>query len=451
MTANGAGLHVAIVGASLAGVRAAASLRQLGFEGRLTLIDAEPGEPYDRPPLSKGFLAQTLDDTAVRLRDASKIDATWIRGRRAINASTAERTLDLDDDTTVGFDGLIIATGSRPRSDLQALVPGTGGPPAEVHVLRSLNDATRLRRALSRPGIRVAVIGAGFIGTEIAATARRLGHAVSLIDQSPVPLRKAVGPTVGGYVAALHRDHGVDLHLGTQVRALDVRHNGRISGVVLDDDTVIPADLVVLGLGAIPNVEWLHHSGALLDDGVRTDAQLRVRDTSHQSIPGIVAAGDIARWPHPLFDDEPVRLEHWSNAADHAAIAARTVLADLVGEAAPEVCASVPSFWSDQYDRKVMSVGLPHLGEDSAVLDGRIADDRFVVGFGRRGRLVGAVGVGSPRTLARYRRLIARQSSWPVAAADPETGPSATGPMPGPASSPASASVASCLPSGHDR
>lgn len=415
------GLHVVIIGASLAGVRAAVSLRELGFAGRLTLADAELEEPYDRPALSKGFLAQALTAADIRLRDAAGLDATWLRGRRAVGASMVDRLVRLDDGRSVRFDGLIIATGTRPRTGLEVLTRGAASPPTGAYVLRSLSDALKLRRALSGPRARVAVVGAGFVGTEVAAAARQLGHAVSLIDAAPVPLVKAVGPTMGGFVAALHRRHGVDLHLGVAVRELDVR-DGRAQGVVVDDHTVVPADLVVLGLGAVPNVEWLQHSGALLDDGVRTDVGLRVLDITWEPIPGVVAVGDVARWPHPLFDDEPVRLEHWSNAADHAPVAARTVLADLVADDVPSACQSVPSFWSDQYDLKLMSVGLPHLGAESTVLEGRVADGRFVVGFGRRGRLVGAVGVGSARSLATYRRRIARRDPWPPPANSPPAG-----------------------------
>lgn len=417
------GAHVVIIGASLAGIRAAASLRELGFAGQLTVVDAEPDEPYDRPPLSKGFLARTLERADIRLRVTADLEATSLRGHRAVGASMTDRIIHLHDGTTLRFDGLIIATGARPRTGLDSLIGSEAPLPDGIHVLRSLADADRLRQALKVPEQRVAVLGGGFVGTEVAATARQLGHSVSLIARTPVPLARAVGHTMGSHIAELHRSRGVDLRLGTVVHKLNLR-DGRVTGAAVGGGTVVPAELVVVGLGATPNVEWLSQSGVLLEDGVRTDASLRVLDISGAPLTAVVAAGDVARWPHPLFDHEPVRLEHWSNATDHASVAAHTLLADLTGNGAPvAACESVPSFWSDQYDRKVMSVGLPHLGEESAVIDGRVAEGRFVVGFGRRGRLVGAVGIDSPRSLAMLRRHIARHGPWPPPANSPPATP----------------------------
>ncbi len=231
-------------------------------------------------------------------------------------------------------------------------------------------------------------------------------------------------------VAELHRDHGVDLRMGTRVAGFETQA-GRLAAVRLDDETVIPAELAIVGLGTTPNTAWLAGSTVLLESGVRTDAALRVLDTSRRPFPAVVAAGDVARWPHPLFDDEPVRVEHWSNATDHARTAARTLLAELsvpteaIGSPTDvQPCGTVPSFWSDQYATRVLSVGLPQLADDAMVLEGDPASSDLVVGYGRRGRMVGAVTLDQPRRLATYRRHIAAGGPWPPHPTD-EVRPSA--------------------------
>lgn len=420
-----------VVGASLAGLRAAEALRAGGFAGHLSVVGEELHEPYDRPPLSKGVLAGTTNLAALRLpslTDPATLDASWRLGVRAVGLDLRRREVVLDDGTRLAFDGLVIATGARPR-----LLPGAEDITG-VHALRTLDDALRLREALLQRPCHVAVLGSGFIGSEVAAIAGSLGLDITLVDAAPLPMLAAVGEQVAAFCADLHRRHGVHLRLGTGVRQLHATSGGRLSSVELTDGTRVVADLAVMGLGALPNTEWLTGSGVLLDRGVRTDAALRVLDPTGAVVPGVVAAGDVARWPHQLFDDELVRIEHWSNAVDQAAAAARSLLHHLAGAAhpqglsrpnpdhlpqgddpagAPPPFTAVPSFWSDQYDAKILSVGLPAFGTDSAVLDGDLAGGRFTVGYGRHGRMFGAVAVNYPRRLAGYRRHIAARGPWP--------------------------------------
>lgn len=416
--------RVVVIGGSLARLRAAEALRRRGYRGRLSIVGEEVHAPYDRPPLSKSVLAGTALPASTALPIAAELDAEWIRGHRATAADFARHSITLDDERELVYDGLVAATGARPRM-LSTAIERTQAPtPHGVHVLRTLDAAVSLRDALRQGPRRVAILGAGFIGTEVAATARVLGHAVTLIDSAPLPLWHAVGPHVGQHCAELHHRRGVDLHLGASAEELETV-NANVTGIRLQDGTLIEADLVVVGLGAQPNTEWLTGSGARIDDGLHTDAFLRVINTQGEPIPGVVAAGDLVRAPHPLFDDQPVRTEHWSNAGGQAQIAAQTLLAHLRAQtrpsmpelaaapAAPEPFAAVPTFWSDQYETTITSVGLPHLAEHSTVIDSDTSNGTLVVGYERAGRMVGAVAINQPRPLGAYRRHIAAGGTWP--------------------------------------
>ncbi len=403
------GAHIVIVGGSLAGVRAAASLRELGFGGHLSVVDQSPYPPYDRPPLSKGMLTGAQSEADIRLSELVDTDVVWQGGRSACGLSMDSRTLHLDDGGRLNFDGLIIATGVSPRRF------GASSTEPGPLLLRSLDHARDLRRALTERSGRLLVIGAGFIGTEVAASARGLGWEVTLVVRESAPLQRALGRGLGRYVGSLHRRHGVDLRLDTAITDLHVAadHTGQAT---LDDGSTIEADLIVAGIGSVPNTAWLDDSDLWIDDGVHTESCLRVLNTSGRPVHGIAAAGDITRWSHPLFGPVPVRVEHWSNAAEQGRVAARTVLADLAGPASgieATAHASVPSFWSDQYDTKILSVGLPHLADTARIVEGDPDTGTFVVAYGRDGLLVGAAGVGSSRSLARYRRAIARREDFP--------------------------------------
>lgn len=392
--------EVVVVGASLAGLRAAEALRRHGFDGRLTLVGAEPHRPYDRPPLSKELLAGTLgpDDVTLWRDQHDRLGITERLGVAATGLDLGARQVSLADGARLPFDGLVIATGAHPRR-----LPGL--PALEgIHVLRTLDDALALRAELER-GPRVCVIGGGFIGAEVAATCRGRGLAVTVLEALEAPMVRGLGPRIGGVLAALHRDHGVDLRCGVRVEA--VEGDRRVERVRLADGGVVDAEVLVVAIGVEPTTGWLAGSGLRLDDGVVCDA------TCHAA-PGVVAAGDVARWPNPRFDGALMRIEHWTNAVEQGTHAAAALLA---GPEAAEPFAPVPFVWSDQYDTKIQVVGHLPGADRSEVVAGRLEDRRFVVAFGRSGRLVGAVGFGQPRLVMRFRALIAEAAPFDAAPA----------------------------------
>jgi 3-phenylpropionate/trans-cinnamate dioxygenase ferredoxin reductase component len=386
---------IVIVGASLAGLRAAETLRLEGYDDRIVLIGAEPHLPYDRPPLSKELLAGEWEPEQVALRkqpyDDLELDL-WL-GRRATNLDVTDRMVHLGGDEALAFDSLVIATGSRPRT-----LPGT--PPLDgIFVLRTLDDCLAIRARLdTRP--RVVVIGAGFIGSEVAATCRRRGLDVTVLEMLPAPLVRGVGPVIGEACGRLHRDHGVDLRCGVTVAGFEGGEH--VERVRLADGSTIDADLVVVGVGVTPETEWLDDSGLALDDGI-------VCDETCLAAPGIVAAGDVARWPNRLFGGESMRVEHWTNATEQGVAAARRLLVD---DRCAESFAPVPFVWSDQYDVKIQVVGSIRGDDEVEVVDGSLDEHRFVALFGRGGRLVGALGFSRPRLVMQYRRMIAERASW---------------------------------------
>jgi NADPH-dependent 2,4-dienoyl-CoA reductase/sulfur reductase-like enzyme len=385
---------IVIVGASLAGLRAAETLRHEGYDGTLVMLGDERHLPYDRPPLSKELLAGEWEPEQIALRKQpyDDLDLDLRLGRRATGLDVAASEVAIDGGEQLEFDGLVIATGARPRT-----LPGT--PPLDgIFVLRTLDDCLAIRARLEqRP--RVVVIGAGFIGSEVAATCRRRGLDVTVLEMLPVPMARAVGPVIGDVCGQLHRDHGVDLRCGVTVAGFEGRE--RVERVVLADGSAIEADLVVVGVGVVPATDWLEGSALTLDNGV-------VCDETCLAAPGIVAAGDVARWPNPLFDGESMRVEHWTNATEQGVAAARRLLADNTGAA----FAPVPFVWSDQYDVKIQVVGCIHPDDEVVVADGSFAERRFVALYGRDDRLVGALGFSRPRVVMQYRRMIADRASW---------------------------------------
>ena len=381
--------RVVVVGASLAGLRAAEALRANGFDGEITVIGAEAHPPYNRPPLSKGVLTGTVTLDSCTLQPASDLEADWVLGRTATALDLERREVRLDGDGSRPFDGLVIATGSRPR-------PWPGGTaPRDVMYLRGLDDAVALRDGLSRSPRRLLVVGAGFIGSEVASSAAAIGVPVKLVELGAAPLAALLGPEVGEFFADVHRRHGVDLRTGTTVERF--LGEDRLRGARLTDGTTVEADVAVVALGATPNLEWLAGSGLQLDRGVLCDETLRCVGTT-----GVVAAGDIARWPHPLFGDEPVAVGHWSNAVEQGQAAARTLLA--TGPAEP--FAAVPTFWSEVHGHKIRSAGLPQLADEAYVVEGALEDGRFAAVYGRGGTLTGALTVNMNRKLPTYQRLI---------------------------------------------
>ncbi len=401
---------VVIVGASLAGLRAAEELRALGHTGRITMVGDEPHRPYDRPPLSKQVLAGTKppESTALVVGRGSvdDLDLDWRLGESASGLDLAARSVLLAGGEQLRYDGLVIATGASPKR-----LPGTDHLD-NVHTLRSLDDCEAIRAGLTAAPRRVAVVGAGFIGAEVAATCRGLGIEVSLIEALPVPLERGLGPTMGSVVADLHRDHGVDVRLGVGVVLIEGGdHAERIR---LTDGAVLDVDLVVIGIGVTPNTAWLEGSGLTIDNGI-------VCDATCAAAPGVVAAGDVARWPNRRFG-EVMRVEHWDNAIAMGTHAARTLVA---GPAAAEPYEPVPWFWSDQYDRKIQLAGLAGPDDDVEVVSGSVEDRRFVAFYGRAGRLVGVLGMSQPAQVIKWRHLVEEGVSWGDALA------AAAAPLPG--------------------
>jgi NADPH-dependent 2,4-dienoyl-CoA reductase/sulfur reductase-like enzyme len=378
---------VAVVGASLAGLSAARALRDQSYDGRIVVIGDEVHAPYDRPPLSKEFLAGTasLDDIALGAPDDADLALGWRLGTTAVGLDHISRSVLLHDGSEVKADGVVLATGARARR-----LPGSEGLDG-VHVLRSLDDAIALREDLAAAE-RLVVIGAGFIGAEVASTARKLGLEVTVVETQPIPLAGPLGPEMGAVCAELHADHGTRLVAGTGVSRLV--GTGGVEAVELADGTRLPADVVVVGVGAAPNIEWLADSGIALGNGVLTDAR------GATNIPGVVAVGDCAAaWSASA--ERHVRIEHWTHALEQPTTAVTTLLG--TGGPAPT---PVPYFWSDQYGARIQFAGSRRQGDVARVVEGSCADRSFLVVYERDGHPVAVLGMNQPRLFTRWRRQL---------------------------------------------
>ncbi|WP_406433100.1 NAD(P)/FAD-dependent oxidoreductase [Streptomyces sp. NBC_01589] len=384
---------VAVVGASLAGLSAARSLRKRGYDGRLVVIGDEPHRPYDRPPLSKEFLAGDIGEADLALEsDDEDLQAEWLLGARAAGLDSADRAVRLADGREVRADGFVIATGAAART-----LPGTDGL-AGVHTLRTLDDARALRDELALGG-RLVVIGGGFVGAEVASTAYALGLDVTVVEAAPTPLAGPLGETMGGIVSALHADHGVRLLCGVGVKGLS--GESRVDAVLLEDGRSIPADTVVVGVGARPCVEWLEGSGVALDNGVKCGADGRT------SLAGVVAVGDCASWYDPHAGIHR-RVEHWTGARERPDAAVATLLS--WGAAEPGV-PRPPYFWSDQYGVKIQFAG-HSAGADSVTVEEGVPDDRsFLAVYRRAGHPVAVLAMNQPRLFMRWRKQLASATS----------------------------------------
>jgi 3-phenylpropionate/trans-cinnamate dioxygenase ferredoxin reductase subunit len=388
---------IVIVGASLAGLRTAEALRKRGYEGRLWLVGDELHRPYDRPPLSKQVLTGEWGPSRVFFRQKEGYDALsldFVLGERAVSLDPRERKVTLSNGDVLDYDGLVIATGARART--LSIGAGLEG----MHVVRTLDDSLAIRAALEhRP--RVLVVGAGFIGLEVAAACRKLGLEVTIAEADPLPLSRNLGPVVGEAIARMHRGHGVDLRCGVTVSALEGQ--GRVERARLSDGATLEVQLVVAGIGVIPNVAWLAGSGVRLGNGVECDAQCAT------NVPGVFAAGDVASAPNVLFD-ETLRVEHWSNAIDQAQL----VAAGLLGQS-PQAAPSLPYFWSDQYDVKLQFAGRVRPGDELVMVEGTLDDRAYVAAFERAGVLRGALACNRPGPFIRFRKLILERATLETA------------------------------------
>ncbi|ANN21597.1 pyridine nucleotide-disulfide oxidoreductase [Amycolatopsis orientalis] len=375
---------VAVVGTSLAGLRSAQELRARGFGGRLVMIGAEP--PYDRPPLSKDFLLGKVSADDLALAGQAGLDALeaeWHLGVRA--EKLGGDGVVLDDGTTIAADGYVIATGAVART------LGAARNLKGVHTLRTLADATSLKRDLAAGPSSVVVIGAGFIGAEVASACRSLGNDVTVIEAMAVPLAPVVGPEMGAVCGALHAENDVRLLAGVPVAGLT--GTDRVTGVRLADGRMIPADLVVAGVGARPVTEWLTGSGLAVDDGVLVDSGCVTAN------PRVIAVGDVARYRCPLRGRR-IRAEHWTAANDQPAVA----VANLLAGSTVTHFARHGYFWSDQYGHRIQFAGVAT--EDVRIVEGDVTSKRFVAAFHRDDVLTGVFAIDSPRPFTRLRRSL---------------------------------------------
>jgi len=391
---------VVVAGASAAGLSTAEALRRQGFDGRITLIGEEEHPPYDRPPLSKEILSGSWPDERVWLRDDAALAGLELDLRLGVRAETVDtgaKVVRLSDESAVSYDELVIATGVRPRR-----LPGTADVPG-VHTLRTLADATALRAALAGSP-RLVIVGAGFLGAEVASVARQAGAEVTLVSDIEAPLSDVLGPELGELLIGVHKEHGVEVVTGTRVEEVLVS-GGRAHGVRLAGGRVIEADAVLVSIGSVPNVEWLAGTGIEVGNGVRCDQYC-------QAGPGVWAAGDVASWHHPGLG-ERIRIEHRTNAAEQGMAVARNILA---GEnRAP--FAPVPYIWSDQYDLKIQIYGLPRGADTFAVTEGALADRRLVGLYGKDTKVRAAVGINMVRPVRAARALVATPTAWEAATA----------------------------------
>jgi NADPH-dependent 2,4-dienoyl-CoA reductase/sulfur reductase-like enzyme/ferredoxin len=399
--------RVVIVGASLAGLRAAYALRREGFAGSLTLIGDEPHEPYDRVPLSKHVLTGWVPAQRTALPRSGGLDADWRLGQPAVGLDRRGKRVLLAGGEIVEFDRLLIATGVRAQPWPNASEAALDG----VYTVRSSDDAAALRERLAGEPGRVLVIGAGFIGSEVASDCCELGVDVTVVDRGPAPLAGALGAAVGRVAAEMQREAGVQLRTKTSVSALEGDADGRLRRARLSDGSMLDVDVAVAALGSRRNIEWLDGSGLAAGRwGVACDAGCRAFDVNGVVTDDIFVAGDVARFPHPAYNYEFMALEHWGNAVDQAEIAAHNMVS-----AGPDLWPhlALPVFWSTQFGTEIKSIGVPTFADEVAVVQGSTADRRFVAAYGRRGRITAAVTFDHGMWLEFYGRLIEQAAPFP--------------------------------------
>ncbi|MET9381683.1 FAD/NAD(P)-binding oxidoreductase [Streptomyces sp. NPDC002928] len=406
--------RIVVVGASLAGLRAAEALRNEGFTGSLTMIGDELGEPYDRPPLSKQVLTGWVsagDTTLPRRRD---IDAEWLLGVPASGLDLAANQVRLADGREVPFDRVLISTGVRARPwfvETEAALDG-------VFVLRTREHAEGLQRALAAGPSRVLVIGAGFTGSEIASICRERDIPVTVAELAPAPLVGALGALIGDVAADLQRAHGVDLRCGVKVTQLEGDAQGRLRRAHFDDGSTIDADVAVVALGGIRNTEWLRGSGLAAGVwGIACDTGCRALDLNGLITDDVFVAGDVARCPNPIYEYRLISLEHWANAVEQAEVAAHNMVS-AQADRWPHL--SIPVFWSIQFGVNIKTVGVPTFADEVVVSQGSVSDRRFVAAYGYRGRVTAAVSFNNAKWLDHYRQLIETAAPFPPPSPTPD-------------------------------
>jgi NADPH-dependent 2,4-dienoyl-CoA reductase/sulfur reductase-like enzyme len=382
---------VIIVGASMGGLRAAEALRRFGYAGAITVIGEESHAPYNRPPLSKEVLAAEVSHEAVAFpqRD-STADVNWLLGTRVDSADLEHCTVTDSNGETHPYSTLIIATGLRPRR-LQV-------PNSELsgrHAVRTLDDAIALRSDL-KPGAKVVVLGAGFIGCEVAATARKLGCEVTVVAPGVHPMIRPLGIELARELERRHEAMGVEFRMKTAVT--DLVGTKRVEGVVLDSGETLACDVLVEAIGSHPNTEWLEGNDLDLSDGVLADNDLRAVKADGASWSNVFVIGDVARFANPLFDGIARRVEHWNIPTDTAKRVAQVFNRVADGPFAP-----IPSFWSDQYEMHILAYGLLALADEVKLIAGEI-EGECVFGYYRAGKMVGVCGIGMRTTVMSYRK-----------------------------------------------
>ncbi|MDC0668412.1 NAD(P)/FAD-dependent oxidoreductase [Nannocystis radixulma] len=400
--------RIVIVGASLAGLRAAETLRAEGFRGSLTIVGDEPHLPYDRPPLSKAVLTGRISAASTALPRRRTIEGVeWRLGVAAVELDSENKRVRLADGSALPYDRVLIATGARARPWAEPSEGQLDG----VFVLRGRDDAERLRERLVAGPRRVLVIGGGFTGSEVASACRELGLPVTLLERGAAPLSGALGGVIAGRAAQLQYEHGVDLRCGVTVASLEGDAHGRFRCAHLRDGSRVEADVAVVALGAVRNTEWLLGSRLAAGvNGVACDAGCRVFADNLIVTDDVFVAGDVARFPHPLYLHQFLALEHWGNAVEQAAIAAHNMICAPTERRAH---LAVPTFWSSQFGVNIKSVGVPSAADTVVIAQGSFAAGRFAAVYGKDGRTVAAVTFNHGRWIEYYQRLIEKAAPFP--------------------------------------
>ncbi|MEU7904606.1 FAD/NAD(P)-binding oxidoreductase [Actinoplanes sp. NPDC049118] len=406
--------RIVIVGASLAGLRAAEALRDEGFTGSLTMVGDEVGEPYDRPPLSKQVLTGWVPAGGTTLPRRRDVDAQWLLGVPASGLDIAGNLVRLADGREVPYDRVLISTGVRARPWPVEAEAALGG----VFVVRTREDADGLQQALAAGPGRVLVIGAGFTGSEIASICRERDIPVTVAELGPAPLVGALGAMVGEIAAELQRAHGVDLRCGVKVTRLEGDEQGRFRRAHFSDGSTVDADVAVVALGGIRNTEWLRDSGLAIGPwGIACDSGCRAIDLNGLVTDDVFVAGDVARCPHPVYEYRYISLEHWANAVEQARIAAHNMVS-LQADRWPHL--TLPTFWSTQFGVNIKSVGVPTFADEVVVAQGSVSEHRFVAAYGYNGRVTAAVSFNNAKWLDHYYNLIDAAAPFPPSCPTPD-------------------------------